>query len=348
VTGFDYNAGMTSFSANFMIISRNLALFIVSALLVACEQSSIPISQSRHTAIGTYDADISDDGNFSLVASVNHDAGYWDLRADTLLYNWQHTEGDADIIAVDISPDGSRAITATATEIALWDTSTGKNVGFYKIPDSDLRDVKVSAGGRFLVMGLGDGRVIHLSLNTGRRLEFMMHTETINSIDISPNGRYVLSGSNDFKAIFWDAQTGQPIDQWQHDSRVVLVTLSRDGSYAFTAGNKADAIIWNLADGNEQSRLKLKERQYVLSSARFAPDNLTLLTGAPSRELNLWQTATGKLLQTIRVSTRTRNKPTGAIVYAVAYDADGNFVTESSAGWGERWQFIPPGETKQN
>lgn len=190
-------------------------------------------------------------------------------------------------------------------------------------------------------MALGDGRVIHLSLLTGRRLEFEMHTEAVNSIDISPNGRYVLSGANDFQAIFWDAQTGQPIDQWAHDSRVVLVAFSADGGYAFTAGNKADANIWSLADGNQVSTLKLKERQYVLSSARFSNDNSTLLTGAPSRELVLWDVQSGQSLQTIRVSSRTRNKPTGAIVYAVGFTDDGKLLSESSAGWGEVWAINP-------
>lgn len=325
------------------LVSRGLLIVLAGWFIVGCEASSVPLSQSRHTAIATYDADISDDGKFSLVASVNHNAGYWSLNDDTLVYTWQHGQGD-EIIAVDISANGSRAITASATDIALWDTSTGKNLGFYKIPDSDLRDVKISSNGRFLVMGMGDGRVIHLNLRTGRRLEFLMHTEAINSIDISPNGRYVLSGGNDYKAIFWDAQTGQPIDQWQHDTRVVLVSLSRDGSYAFSSGSMADAYVWNLADGNKVSTLALKEREYVLSSARFSPDNKELLTGAPSKQLVLWETRSGQQLQMIKVSTRTKKKPSGAIVYAVGFAEDGSLLSESSAGWGERWEKIitPP------
>lgn len=312
-------------------------------LLSGCEPSHEPITQIRHAAIATYDADISENGRFSLVASVNHHAGYWNLDTEELLYVWQHGEGQ-EVIAVDISADGNQAITATATEIAVWDTSSGQNLGYYSIPESDLRDIKIANEGRYLVMGLGDGKVIHLDLRTGRRLEFLMHTEAINSIDISPNGRYVLSGSNDFKAIFWDAQTGQPIDQWQHNSRVVLVALSRDGSYAFSAGNKADAYIWNLADGNKTASLALKKRQYVLSVARFSPDNSQLLTGAPSRQLILWDTQSGKLQQLIRVSTRTQNRPSGAIIYAVGFAPDGSLLSESSAGWGERWQKTPSSE----
>ena len=323
--------------------AKEIRLYLVATistilLLSGCEQSQLPLNQVRHSAIATYDADISDDGEFSLVASVNHDAGYWRRSDDTLLYSWNHGAGDTDIIAVDISSDGGHAITATDTDIALWDTATGENVGFYKLHESDLRDIKVSNGGSYLVMALGDGRVIHLSLNTGRRLEFEMHTEAVNSIDISPNGRYVLSGANDFRAIFWDAQTGQPIDQWQHQSRVVLVSLSQDGGFAFSAGNKADAYVWSLADGNRVSQLNLKERQYVLSAARFSADNTHLLTGAPSRELALWQTQTGALAQMVKVSTRTRDKPTGAIIYAVGFTSDGNLLSESSAGWGETWE----------
>jgi len=340
---------MESNLQRFLVQLKTWLLFISVPLLFACEASDIPINQSRHTAIATYDADIADAGNYALVASVNHGAGYWDLNNDVLVYSWSHGNQDGDeIIAVDIAASGNYAVTATATNISLWDTKTGKSLGFYKIPDSDLRDLKISNTGRYLVMGLGDGRVIHLNLKTGRRLEFLGHSEAINSIDISPNGRYVLSGGNDFKAIFWDSKTGQPIDEWLHNSRVILVSLSRDASYAFSSGNKADANIWNLIDGNKVASLDLQERQYVLSSARFSPDNQYLLTGAPSRQLALWQTQSGKLEQLIRVSTRVKNKPTGAIIYAVGFDSSGNLLSESSAGWGERWQKLPLSEQSGN
>ena len=320
---------------------------ILSSLLLAvgCEPSSIPISQSRHTAGAAYDADISDDGAFSLVASFNHDAVYWDLKKDALLYNWRHSGGpDAGIIAVDISPDGTRAVTATAKDIALWDTSNGKNLGYFAIDDGDLRDIAISDRGDSLIMGLGDGRVIHVNLHTGRRLEFLAHGEAINSVDISPNGRYVLSAGNDHRAIFWDSKTGQILQQRKHASRVILVTLSRDGSVAFSSGIKADAFIWDLLSGEDISQLDLKKRQYVLSSARFSADNQQLLTGAPSRQLALWNADDGKLKKLIRVSTRKMNAPTGAVIYAVGFSSDGRLLTESSAGLGESWSSSDIGD----
>lgn len=315
-----------------------VGLFVLIILFISgCQQSDIPLAQSRHTAIATYSADISDTGKYSLVASINHDAGFWDLNQDTLLYTWTHGETEDDIIAVDIATGDRFAVTATEKTMAIWDIGSGKNLGFYELHESDLRDIKISSNGRNLVMGLGDGRVIHLDVKTGRRLEFVAHTEAINRIDISPNGRYVISAGNDYKAIFWDAQSGQPLQTWNHNSRVILASLSRDGQYAFTSGTKADAYIWDLRSGGQISKLALAERQYVLSSARFSNDNKYLLTGAPSRELILWDKDSGKSLQVLLVSTRTRNKPSGAIVYAVGFNEAGDYLTESSAGWGERW-----------
>lgn len=318
-----------------------IALLLPTLLIVSgCERSSIPKTQTRHTAVATYDADISDDGAYALVASVNHDAGFWDLNADVLLYNWSHSnETDVGIIAVDISPDGTRAVTATEKDMAVWDTSTGKNVGFYSLPESDLRDIAISDRGDNLIMGLGDGRVIHLNLRTGRRLEFLAHGEAINSVDISPNGRYVLSGGNDYRAIFWDSKTGQSLLQRKHNSRVILVALSRNGKRAFSSGIKADAYVWDLVSGNEVSKLDLKKRQYVLTSARFSANNQQLLTGAPSRQLVLWDANDGSINKLIRVSTRNPNRPSGAIVYAVGFSSNGDLLSESSAGFGERWSI---------
>jgi len=318
--------------------TKSILLLVTLLVLAGCEPSNIPVSKTRHTAVATYDVDISDDGAFSLVASVNHDAGYWDLEANVLLYNWSHSEqNDVGIIAVDISPDGTRAVTATEDNMAVWDTSTGKNLGFYKLPESDLRDIAISDRGDSMVIGLGDGRVIHLDLRTGRRLEFLAHGESINSIDISPNGRYVLSAGNDYKAIFWDSKTGQPLLEQKHNSRVTLVALSKDGSKAFSSGIKADAYIWDIRSGKKISKLNLKGRQYVLSSARFSPDNQHLLTGAPTRQLVLWNVENGKAVKSIKVSARYPNRASGAIIYAVGFAPNGDLLSESSAGFGERW-----------
>ena len=321
-------------------------LFSLGMLLIlsGCEKSDIPLSQSRHTAVATYSADISDSGKFSLVASINHNAGLWDLEEDVLLFTWNHGESEADIVAVDIANGDLFAVTATDKTMAVWDMQNGQNLGFYELHESDLRDIKISANGRNLVMGLGSGKVVHLDTQTGRRLEFVAHTEAINHIDISANGRYVISASNDYSAIFWDAQTGQPLQTWKHDSRVLLVALSRDGKLAMTSGTKADAFIWNLTNGEQVSQLALDVRQYVLSSARFADDNQTILTGAPSRELMLWDVTSGQALQKVLVSTRTTSKPSGAIVYAVGFTESGEFLSESSAGWGERWALKPTAE----
>ena len=332
----------TKSSVNYL--TSLFALFVLF-FISGCEQSDIPLSQSRHTAVATYNADISDTGKYSLVASINHDAGLWDLEQDVLLYTWTHGDTEDDIIGVDIATGDKFAVTATEKTMAIWDIASGKNLGFYELHESDLRDIKLSSNGRNLVMGLGDGRVIHLDVQTGRRLEFVAHTEAINRIDISPNGRYVISAGNDYKAIFWDAQTGQPLKTWEHQSRVILAALSRDGKYAFTSGILADAFIWDLVTGEQVSKLALDVRQYVLSSARFSADNAYLLTGAPSRELVLWEKDTGKALQVLLVSTRTKSKPSGAIVYAVGFNASGELLTESSAGWGERWALEPLSNT---
>ena len=314
-----------------------ISISLICLLLLGCEQPVKPISQSTHAAVATYDADISNDGSAALIASVNHQAGFWDIENDVLLYNWQQGSAEEEILAVDISSDGLFAVTASHTTFALWSTETGKNLGFYNLPESDLRDIAIADGGRLVVMGLGNGTVIHVNLDTGRRLEFLAHGEAINSLVISPNGRYVLSGGNDYRAILWDSQTGQPIHTWPHQSRVILVAMTSDARYAFSSGNKADAYIWDLNSGQRVSALDLEKRQYVLSSARFSADGNELLTGAPSKQLTLWQVSNGKALQKLSVSARNQRRPSGAIVYAVGFTESGDLLSESSAGLGERW-----------
>ena len=54
------------------MLNKILLAVLMSALLMVsgCERSSTPIKQTRHTAVATYDADISDDGKLSNEKSL--------------------------------------------------------------------------------------------------------------------------------------------------------------------------------------------------------------------------------------------------------------------------------------
>ncbi len=209
-------------------ICQLITLSIFTSLLTACsDTSSTPKKQLVHAIEGAYAADISNDGKFSIVSSIHHGLSYWDIENNALLYSWSLKQDSADnlVLAADISDNNSHVVTANREAFALWNTTTGESEGFWQVSESNIRDIKVSNLGNHVLIGKSNGKVVHVTIDTGRRLEFLGHQEKINSIDMLPNGRVAISGSNDFVAYVWDTASGQVIYRFNHPSRVTKVAL---------------------------------------------------------------------------------------------------------------------------
>ena len=131
---------------------------------------------------------------------------------------------------------------------------------------------------------------------------------------------------------------GDTVRPWRfnHAGRVVMARLDPSGRFAFTADSR-QASIWDLKTGKEHSRLQYDHRFEVYTSARFANGGNWLITGAPSRQLSLWQVSDGSLLQSWRVSPHPRVKPPSAVVYGVALRDNSHLVSASSSGLAEIW-----------
>ena len=309
-------------------------------LLTACQPSSNkPIQRWQHAAEGTYAANISQDGHYSVISSIHHGINLWDLETNALKFNWSQQQKDSDnlVLALDISANNSHVLSASRNNFALWNMETGESEGYWKIRNSNIRDIAIANNGDYLLIGKGNGTVVHVTMANGRRLEFLGHSEKINSVDMLPNGRIAMSGGNDFVANVWDTLSGQVIYRFNHTSRVSKVALDVQGRYAFSADSMKDAYIWDLKTGKLITRLKGTKRHEVFSSVRFSNDGKTLITGAATRKVSVWNIATGDRLAHWFVTAKDTKRPSGAVVYSVAFRDNGTILTESSSGYAELW-----------
>lgn len=315
-------------------------IFLLAFLVSACQPSgSTPQQRWQHAAEGAYAADISNDAKFAAVSSIHHGISLWDLEKNALKYTWFQQQDSADnlVLALDIADNNSHVLTASRQNFALWNMQTGQSEGYWKVRESNIRDIAVSNNGDYLLLGKSNGTVVHVGVDSGRRLEFLGHQEKINSVDMLPNGRVAISGSNDFVAYVWDTVSGQVIYRFNHPSRVTKVALDARGRYAFTADSKKSSHIWDLKTGKLISTLQYTNRQEIFSSVQFSPDGKHLLTGAPSRKVSLWDLTSGERLANWRVMPRADIRPAGAVVYSVAFRDNNHILTESSSGYAELW-----------
>ncbi len=323
-------------------IKLPITLILSAIFLVACSPSSDkPIQRFQHAIEGSYAGGISNDGKWSVISSIHHGISVWDLEKDALTYQWSQTQDSSDnlVLAIDVSNNNSHALTASRENFSLWNMNTGQSEGYWKVRESNIRDIAVSNNGNYLLIGKGNGVVVHVSVDTGRRLEFLGHKEKINTVDMMPNGRVAMSGGNDFIAYVWDTKSGQVIYQFNHTSRVSQVALDSKGRFAFSADSMKSAYIWNLKTGELISKLKGTKRHEVFSSVSFSPDGKTLVTGAASSKVSVWDITSGERTASWHVTPKEANRPTGAVVYSLAFRDNSTLITESSSGYAELWHI---------
>lgn len=320
-----------------------LSLVVVLLGISACTPK--PQQEQRHerSPSRTQAADISQDGSFSLVATSEHGLLLIDLDAQQPVHNWQHEQdGVAQIVGVAISPDNKVAVAASRETIAIWDIDSGAVLGYWRLEEAAIRDIAVSNRGRHLIIARADGVVLVFEPDSGRRLEFFGHSEGVNSIDVSGNGRYVISGSDDRRALIWRTDNAQVIQQYESDGRINRVRFNPDGSSALVASSQT-AVVMRLTSGEVVSELKHRTRHKSFLSAAFSKDGKWLVTGSPSRHLEVWRVEDGKRMKSIQVKGRSSEHPPRAAILATAFSTDSQHViTESSAGFGERWSVELP------
>lgn len=317
-----------------------LYLLLLSISLTACQPvTQQPLTRLQQSVEGAYAGHISNDGKYSIVSSIHHGVSVWDIKTQQRLYNWAQEQDSSDnlVLSIDISNNSSHALTANRESFALWNINTGKSEGYWKVRESHIRDIALANNGTYLLIGKSNGTVVHVNVDNGRRLEFLGHKEKVNTVDMLPNGRVAISGGNDFIAYVWDTVSGQVIYQFNHSSRVSKVTLDASGRYAFSADSMKGAYIWDLKTGKRISALQGTKRHEVFSSVRFSKDGKTLITGAATRKVSVWDVKTGKRLSHWFVSPKDAKRPTGAVVYSVAFSDNDTLLTISSSGYAETW-----------
>lgn len=314
-------------------------IFLLLPLLVACSPQDDPVERWEHAAAGTLSADISRDGTLAMVSSSFHDIKIWDLKQNQQRFSGRQQSDNNLVLFTQISDNNKYGVSADKDSFMVWDLTNQQVLTHTKVRESTIRDIAIANNGQLLI-GKVNGVVVHVDIFSGHRLEFLGHSEKINSVALSPNGRYALTGSNDYTALLWEtrgALRGQVIHRFTHPSRVTKVSLDPQGRYAFSAGSRRQSSIWSLQTGEEISRLQYSSRSKIFSAVRFSNDGKELYTGSPNRRLNRWDLQSGRLLQTWMVTPRKDSHPVSSVIHAIAETEDGKLVTESSSGYAEFW-----------
>lgn len=315
------------------------ALFLLS-LVSGCTDKGNEIRRWSHADTGSYGAAISADGKHLVTGAIGGFGRVWDVANGKVLYSVQHEEGDeGGIIAADFSADGRYLVTMEPQSVARWSVSDGRLVGYWKWPD--LKDVAISANGRYALIGMKAKQAIYFDMQAGKMIYVFPHHEKITSVALSRDGRFALTGADDWHASLWNLSNGEHVWSKNLKYKISHVELSDDGELALANAFVGESKIFSTdVEGSLVATLEVKSRGMTVVSADFSDDAGMLATGRAARGIDIWDSRTGKSIKSWMPEVKEKVQPDSATILDLNISTDNSqLLSESSTGIGQLWSL---------
>ncbi|MFL6209452.1 MAG: caspase family protein [Pyrinomonadaceae bacterium] len=209
------------------------------------------------------------------------------------------------VLCLDFSPDGKLLATAGRDMgVKLWDVAAGRELKTLVGHADRVRAVAFSPDGKRLASASNDKTVKLWEVGKGKELRTLTgHTAPVLAVAFGANGRMLLSASEDHNTVkVWDADSGrETLNIADADSieTQVGVAFSADGrTVASSIGDKTV----RLRDIGRKAAMNprvLETRSSGVFATAFSDDKKWFASGSRDNTVRLWETATGRELQSM-------------------------------------------------
>jgi WD40 repeat protein len=240
------------------------------------------------------------------------------------------------VIALALTPDGSRLFSAGLGQTMIWEWDLGAGKVTRKLKCSFAKRgvyaLAISPRGDFLVaIGTGSG-VGFFPLDGGelRRLDAEWgdedHLSFHPGVAIHPHRQLVAASfhrsDQGYGFQTWDlAEDDRTVIQTGHKSYVSSVAFSPDGGLIATASQDSTVRLWPL-DGGEPRSLKVRVRPVLVA---FHPDG-KVVAAAAGRSVYFFEVTSGEL--------QAERKGHSSTIKALAFSPDGRFLASAGGDGG--------------
>ncbi|MCH8830399.1 MAG: WD40 repeat domain-containing protein, partial [Planctomycetes bacterium] len=178
------------------------------------------------------------------------------MKADPKLTHiasqWKHS---SPLISCRFDPSGKFVFT-TAEDMTVqrWELGTGKKTVFPAMHDSWVRGLAFANGGKTLITGAFDGRLMWwdaLAEKPAKPLRRVdAHDGWIRSLSLSGDGKLLASGGNDNLVKIWNAADGKIVRTLSgHKSNVYSVLFHPDGKHLLSGDLSGEVKQWEISTG---------------------------------------------------------------------------------------------------
>jgi WD40 repeat protein len=153
----------------------------------------------------------------------------------------------------------------------------------------------VSAGADLLASGGVDGTACIWSVDSGRLLHSVKHTDKLDTVALSPDGN-ILACGGPAKAVFlWNARTGKELGRIEENitARVCALAFSPSGKQLAVA-TQAELVVFDWVPPNFHLAANPLKGEYVVSAVAYSGDGKRLAACTYGRKVAVWDVATWK------------------------------------------------------
>ncbi|GAB4143735.1 MAG: hypothetical protein Tsb009_15020 [Planctomycetaceae bacterium] len=177
-----------------------------------------------------------------------------DFKQTHITHQWKY---NSPLISCRFDPSG-RYVFSTAEDMTVqrWELGTGKSAVYPAVHDSWVRGLTFVNGGKTLVTGAFDGRLMWwdaLAEKPSQPLKKVdAHDGWIRHLDVSPDGKMIVSGGNDHHVKLWNSADGKLLKSFSgHDSHVYSVLFHPDGKHVLSGDLSGVVNQWDIASGKK-------------------------------------------------------------------------------------------------
>lgn len=240
---------------------------------------------------------------------------------------------DNAVLITRFNPDGKTMLTASGTEVRIWDAKKGE-VAKILSHKRAVRYADYSPDGKLIVSASDDGQVqVWDAVSGEKKRKTFTHGDWVYTAAFSADSKLVITASQDKTARIWNAQTGEPkTDSLKMPGPVRWAAISPDGKLALTAAESA-AQLWDVDKGQPVGQPFTHDGGVYFVS--FSPDGKFAATASGDKTAKIW--GLGSTNSTAQVLKHND------WVNQVQFSPDGRYaVTCSSDNTAKVWE-VPSG-----